>query len=89
MTKTKNLTSQVDGARTYFECPEAFVATTLEVYLNGVRQERGQFFVEVLPVGFNTDFAPRVGDELQVQYEVTGPADFYLIEATGIDPNEP
>lgn len=89
MTKTHNLTSQVDGVRTHFECPEAYVATTLAVYLNGVRQEKGQFFVEAVPIWFDTDFAPSVGDEIQVQYEVSSPGDFYLVEATGIDPLEP
>lgn len=89
MTRTEDLTGQVDGVRTRFECPEAFVATTLVVYLNGVRQERGQFFTEVPPIWFDCDFAPSPGDEVQVQYEVTGPADFFLVSATGIDPAEP
>jgi hypothetical protein len=89
MTRTDDLTPQVDGVRTLFESPAEFVMGTMEVHLNGVRQEPGVHFEEVANMGLRMFEAPRPGDTLQLQCEVLGPGDSYvypMVVASGIDP---
>lgn len=89
MTRTDDISQQVDGARTEFQVPAELVAATLEIHVNGVRQEPGVHFEEVGTVAFRMFEAPRIGDTLQLQYEVVGPGDTYVfptVVASGIDP---
>ena len=77
-TKTVDLTSQVNGVRTLFTCPEAYVPGTLNVHHNGLRLRPGTVgtndFSEVSP-DFDTfqwttvATPPQVGDTLLIQYE--------------------
>lgn len=88
-TRTRDMTSQVNGVATTFSTLEPYLPGTLEVYLNGVRQRRGEFFQELSPNSFATSEAPRPGDSLQVQYEFEGPGDvlvFLTVVPSGIDP---
>lgn len=89
MTRTDDLTSQVNGTRTEFPTPVVFVFGTLEVHINGVRQEPTVHFEEVGTTGFRMFEAPAVADTLQIQYEVVGPGDTFVfptVSASGIDP---
>ncbi len=83
-TVTRDLTSQVDGIVTSFTTPEAFNAGTLIVYLNGKRQQAGDFFSETSSTTFSTTDTPQVGDELQAQYEID--SDQGLVVASGTPP---
>ncbi len=88
-TRTKDLTSQVNGVVTSFSTPESYLPGTLEVYLNGVRQQRAVFFTETGGQTFSTTEPPRVGDALSVQFEVEGAGDlivFPTVNPSGIDP---
>jgi hypothetical protein len=89
VTRTDDLSPQVDGVQTVFSTPVEFVTGTLEVHVNGVRQEPGVHFEEVGTVEFRMFEAPFLGDTLQLQYEVVGPGDSYMfpmVVASGIDP---
>lgn len=89
MTRTDDISQQVDGVRTEFQVPVELVPGTLEVHVNGVRQEPGVHFEEMGTVSFRMFEAPRIGDTLQLQYEVVGPGDTYvfpMVVASGIDP---
>lgn len=91
-TKTSDLTDQVTGFTTAFVTQEEYLAGTLEVYLNGVRQRRGVFFVESGPQSFTTTEPPQVGDALSVQFEVPGAGDapvFPIVVPSGIEPGSP
>ena len=91
-TRTRDLTDQVTGFATAFATPEEFLPGTLEVYLNGVRQRRGIFFVESGPQSFTTTEPPQVGDALAVQFEVPGAGDapvFPIVVPSGIEPGSP
>lgn len=92
MTRTEDLTSHIDGARTDFVTAETFLAGTLEVHLNGVRQQPNENFQELSTTGFRVFDAPKVGDTLLVQSEVASPGDtliFPTVTASGIDPGRP
>lgn len=89
MTRTRDLTNQVNAAATRFALPEDFLPGTLEVHLNGVRQRRDAFFAESGTRAFTTTRPPKLGDTLSVQYEVVAPADvvsFPMVVASGVDP---
>lgn len=91
-TRTRDLSEQVNGVATVFSTFEDYVPGTLEVYLNGVRQQRGVFFEETGAQGFATSEAPRTGDALSVQYEVVGPGDVFVfptVVPSGINPGRP
>jgi hypothetical protein len=88
-TRTHDISAQVNGVATAFSTPEPFLAGTLVVYLNGVRQRRDVFFSETGTQTFSTTEPPRVGDALSVQYEVVGAGDvivFPTVNPSGIDP---
>lgn len=88
-TRTRDLTDQVNGVATSFSTLEDYLPGTLEVYLNGVRQRRGAFFVETGPRSFSTTEAPRPDDALAAQFEAEGPGDvliFPTVVPSGIDP---
>jgi len=91
-TRTIDLTDQVSGFTTEFVTLEEFLPGTLEVYLNGVRQRRGVFFVESSPQSFTTTEPPRAGDALSAQFEVAGAGDspvFPIVVPSGIEPGSP
>lgn len=88
-TRTKDISSQVNGVATTFLTFEDYLPGTLEVHLNGVRQRHGAFFTETGAQSFSTSEAPRVGDALAVQFEVDGPGDvtvFPMVVPSGVDP---
>lgn len=93
-TRTRDLTSQVDGARVDFVTPEPYLPGTLEVYHNGRRLRRIEEFTELGGGVFRWVTAPKVaapetGDSLLVQYEIEVPGEtvlFPLVIASGIDP---
>lgn len=88
-TRTRDLSAQVNGVATSFATLETFLAGSLEVYLNGVRQQRGVFFSETGTASFATAEPPRPGDALSVQFEVAWPGDvivFPSVVPSGIDP---
>jgi len=92
VTRTEDLTSQIDGIKTDFVTPEAFEVGTLEVHLNGVRLQKNENFEELSTGSFRVFDAPKVGDTLLVQSEVAGPGDtisFPTVTASGIDPGRP
>ena len=91
-TRTRDLTDQVTGFTTEFSTLEEYLPGTLEVYLNGVRQRCGVFFVESGPQSFTTTEPPRAGDALAAQYEVPGAGDgpvFPIVVPSGIEPGRP
>lgn len=88
-TRTRDLTDQVNGVATVFSTLEPYLPSTLEVFLNGVRQRSGVFFSESGPTSFVTTEPPTAGDALSVQFEVEGPGDvliFPTVVPSGIDP---
>jgi hypothetical protein len=88
-TRTRDLSDQVNGVATTFSTLEPYLPGTLEVYLNGVRQRPGVFFVESGSSSFTTTETPRAGDALATQFEVEGPGDvliFPTVMPSGIDP---
>lgn len=93
-TRTRDLTSQVDGSRVDFVTPEPYLPGTLEVYHNGRRLRRIEEFTELGGGIFRWVTAPKVpapavGDSLTVQYEIVESGEtvlFPLVIASGIDP---
>jgi len=89
VTRTEDLTSQIDGVRTDFVTSEAFEIGTLEVHLNGVRLQPNDNFQELSTTSFRVFEPPEVGDTLLVQAEVAEPGDailFPTVVPSGIDP---
>jgi len=89
VTRTEDLTSQIDGVRTDFVTAESFELGTLEVHLNGVRLQPTENFEELSATSFRVFEAPKVGDTLLVQSEVVGAGDTFVfptVVASGIDP---
>lgn len=68
--KKADLTSQVDGEENVFTVPNVYVAGSLRVYYNGIRQESGNGFSETTSTTFTTTFTPSVGETISVDYEV-------------------
>lgn len=93
-TRTVDITSQVDGAATSFVLPDTIIVTSLVAHWNGTRLRPGVEFVETGPSTFDWIVgpkfpAPKVGDTLQVQYEVLVAGEtvlFPLVVASGIPP---
>ena len=84
-TTTEDLTSQVDGVATSFTTPLAFLPGSLIVYLNGKRRVNPGEFVETSVTTFDWITGPgqpppRVGDTLQVQFELA------VVVAFAVDP---
>jgi len=91
-TRTRDLSDQVSGFTSEFSTGEEYLPDSLEVYLNGVRQRRGVFFVESGPQSFTTTEPPRAGDALSAQFEVPGAGDapvFPIVVPSGIEPGSP
>ena len=89
MTRTEDLTSQIDGVKIDFVTAESFEVGTLEVHLNGVRLQPTENFAELSATSFRVFDAPKVGDTLLVQSEVVSAGDtlvFPTVVASGIDP---
>lgn len=87
-TRSVDITSQVDGARTTFDVGTAYTPGSLQVYLNGVRQKPASAigagdgdFEELSPflqfVWSNPP--PLVGDTLLIQHE-TDESSFPLVQ---------
>ena len=73
MTKTGNVTGQIDGVRTEFSAPFEFLVSTLEVHRNGSRLEPGIEFEEIDTTSFRTLIdTPQIGDKLLLQAAVAG-----------------
>ena len=68
-TKSKNLSDQIDGSETTFVTPQNFVASSLKVYYNGVRQFTGVSITVATRNSFTTSFVPQVGDYIFVDYK--------------------
>jgi len=88
-TRTKDLTDQVTGFATEFSTLEEYLPDSLEVYVNGMRQRRGVFFIESGLQTFTMNEPPRAGDALTVQFEAPGPGEILIypvIVPTGINP---
>ncbi len=65
----KQLIGAVDGVNTTFATAVAYIGTTVRVWLNGSLQTGG--FTEVPPLGVEMDTAPRTGDTLHADHQVT------------------
>ena len=90
-TITEDVTAQVDGIAVAFTVATGpFIGGTLVVEHNGLRLRAGatEDFVEALTFdGFTLCFTPRIGDSLQVQFEILDIGlGVPLVVASGIDP---
>lgn len=89
VTRTEDLTDQVNGMAASFLTTVQYVTGTLVVHLNGQRLRPGisNDYVEDPPNGFTLTLTPDLGEALMVQYEtdatVTG---FPLVTAYTSDP---
>lgn len=74
-------TGSVNGSNTSFTTTKPYVANTLQVYVNGIKQKRGTHFSEITPTSgtFTISDAPLTGDDVMVEYQfvqsVAGNAD--------------
>lgn len=81
LTTDETPTGTVNGSNTSFTTAKPYVANTLQVYINGVKQKRGTHFSEVTPTSgtFTISDAPLTGDDVMVEYQfvqsVAGNAD--------------
>lgn len=81
LTTDETPTGSVNGSNTSFTTAKPYVANTLQVYVNGVKQKRGTHFSEVTPTSgtFTISDAPLTGDDVMVEYQfvqsVAGNAD--------------
>jgi len=66
--KQANLTSQIGSGNQSFTVPEEYVAGSLRVYFNGVRQVEGQSINEHTSTTFTTVFTAITGDYLTIDY---------------------
>jgi len=66
--KQADLTSQITGSNQSYTLPESYVAGSLRVYWNGIRQVEGESFDEHNQTVFTTDFTPQSGDYITVDY---------------------
>lgn len=65
---TRNLSSQVDGIRTHFTIPQVFVADSLEVFINGLKENAPSITEDLTHDGFSLNFIIGLGNELFVSY---------------------
>lgn len=87
-TITEDLTDSVDGIAVVFPVSGGpFIPGSLVVEHNGIRLRSGFDFTESLAYdAFTMCFVARVGDSLQVQFEIDDiGAGFPLIVASGVD----
>lgn len=84
VTRGANLTPQVNGVLLVFVLPEPYVAGSLVVHINGIRTPH---FAETSATQLTFLDAPRIGDEVMVQYEIlTDGLTFPIVIASGIPP---
>jgi hypothetical protein len=69
----EDLTHQIDGASKLFTVSASFIANSLEVYLNGLRQRRVDDYTEVGTTQFQMVTAPRIADTISVDYSQPPP----------------
>ena len=64
-------TGTVNGTNTAFTTTRPYIANTLEVFINGVKQKRGTHFTETTPTSgtFTMGDAPLTGDDIMVNYQ--------------------
>lgn len=64
-------TGTVNGSTVIFTTSRAYIAGSLEVYVNGMKQVRGQHFTETTPGSgtFTMSDAPLTGDVISVNYQ--------------------
>lgn len=64
-------TGAVNGSNTAFTTTRPYIANTLEVFINGVKQKRGTHFTETTPTSgtFTMGDAPITGDDIMVNYQ--------------------
>lgn len=64
-------TGTVNGSNTAFTTARPYIANTLEVFINGVKQKRGTHFTETTPTSgmFTMGDAPLTGDDIMVNYQ--------------------
>lgn len=94
-TMTRSLRGQADSSNQVFYTPDLFMAGTLVLYLNGIRQAADGYYPyqEMGPNAFQTlGWAPLEDDDISVQYEIetsgddTVVVDYPMVTATGIKP---
>ena len=66
--KQANVTSQIGSSNQSFTVPEEYIAGSLRVYYNGVRQVEGESVNEHNSTTFTTVFIPITGDYLTIDY---------------------
>jgi hypothetical protein len=64
----EDLTDQIDGVVTNFTVSQAFVANSIALYHNGLRQRKINFSEDVATNSINLTFVPFVGDEIIIDY---------------------
>jgi hypothetical protein len=62
----------IDGINHVYTCLSAYVPHSLAVFLNGLRQRRGDDYNETGAMSFQLLNAPLPGDSLSVDYIVNG-----------------
>lgn len=64
-------TGSVNGTNTSFTSTRAYIAGSLEVFINGVKQARGTHFTETTPASgiFTMSDAPLTGDNIIINYQ--------------------
>ena len=64
----EDLTSQIDGSNTTFTINAAFVASSIDVYYNGIKQRVTQEFTVVNSTTIETNFTATANSTLTVAY---------------------
>lgn len=64
----EDLTGQVDGTETEFTISAAFVASSIDVYYNGIKQRASQEFTVLNSTTIQTTFTPTATSTLTVAY---------------------
>lgn len=74
----ETVTGSVDGSNTSFTTSSPYLAGTLEVFINGLRQARTTHVSETTPASgvFTLDTAPQTGDIVRVNYQTTTATSF-------------
>jgi hypothetical protein len=67
---SENLSSQINGVTAHFTIANALNDSSLQLYLNGIRQNNSLYTVDVGHTGFTTTFVPVSGDTLFVDYDI-------------------
>ncbi len=64
----EDLTSQIDGSNTTFTINSSFVASSIDVYYNGIKQRVTEEFTVVNSTTIQTTFTPTANSKLTVAY---------------------